>query len=468
VDAAELPQSLALAEAGELPRGWDENSGSPGVRYKGEWDGRPHPDRVVTVDETVLALWRDLAGEEDIRADRARLLSPVSTAEQDAIRVLARYSTRVGAANPQISRGYEESGAKKTGLIKYDLSRPGEWSEVILKGIQIGLANPLYKNPDANSNDPTGLDLVTLPTDATPATEYRYAADPSRYLAAQDQWTDHHNLSQKRYTEFYRLAWRRQIAPNTERSVFGALIPPGPAQVTTLYSAAFVESRTTALASGFWAALPVDYFVRIAGFGDLHPGPAKTLPFGSLDHPLAQALLLRTMRLNCLTNAYADLWAQVSDDVWRSESWACDWPGLPALESVGPTWNRDTPLRTERARRSALVEIDALVAVWLGMDVEALIAIYQAAFPVLNRYEEITWFDANGWKLAGYHRTYGQIQQKTSYDEFLAYNEDPAGNPPPDGYTPPFYKADRIAEYRQAHAVFSERLRKTQREGDMQ
>ena len=150
-----------------------------------------------------------------------------------------------------------------------------------------------------------------------------------------------------------------------------------------------------------------------------------------------------------------------------ADAWACDWPGLPPLEDIGPTWNRGTPLRTERARRSALVEIDALVAVWLGMDVDALIAIYQAAFPVLNRYEEITWFDANGWKLAGYHRTYGQIQQKTSYDEFLAYNEDPAKNPPPDGYTPPFYKADRVAEYRQAHAVFSERLRKAQGEGDM-
>ena len=41
-------------------------------------------------------------------------------------------------------------------------------------------------------------------------------------------------------------------------------------------------------------------------------------------------------------------------------------------------------------------------------------------------------------------------------------------NPPPEGYTPPFYKADRVAEYRQAHAVFSERLRRAQAgEGDM-
>lgn len=213
--------------------------------------------------------------------------------------------------------------------------------------------------------------------------------------------------------------------------------------------------------------MPLDYFVRRSGQGDLRVGAVKALPFGSLDHPLAPALLLRTMRLNCLTTAYVDLWSEVYEDAWRDDAWACNWEGLPPLNEVRPTWNRYTPLRTERARRSALVEIDALVAVWLGIDIEALITIYQVAFPVLNRYEKITWFDANGWKLAGYHRTYGQIQQKASYDELLAYNEDPAKNPPPDGYTPPFYKADRVAEYRQAHAVFSERLRKARGEGDM-
>lgn len=44
------------------------------------------------------------------------------------------------------------------------------------------------------------------------------------------------------------------------------------------------------------------------------------------------------------------------------------------------------------------------------------------------------------------------------WEQFQAYLEDPAKNPPPDGYTPLFYKANRIGEYRQAHAAFSARL----------
>jgi hypothetical protein len=372
---------------------------------------------------------------------------------------------RLGEFNPQISRGYEESSAKKDGLIKYDLSNPGDWSEVILKGIQIGLANPMFKSPDANSNDAFGLDLVSLPIDATPKTEYRRATDVSGYEAAQDQWVDRRSAVERRYTKFYRLAWRRQIASNTERSLYAAIIPPGPAHVDLMRSLALADNRSTVLAAGFWSSLPLDYFVRIAGKNDLTTGVAKTLPYGSPNYPLADALLLRAMRLNCLTDEYFDLWTDVYDEAWRADSWACPWDGLPPLAEVSSIWTAETPLRAERARRSALVEIDALVAVWLGMDVDALIAIYRAAFPVLNRYEEITWFDANGWKLAGYHRTFGQIQQKSSYEDFLAYNESGGAMPPPVGYTPPFYKADREAEYRQAHAVFSERLRDARREG---
>lgn len=44
----------------------------------------------------------------------------------------------------------------------------------------------------------------------------------------------------------------------------------------------------------------------------------------------------------------------------------------------------------------------------------------------------------------------------------LAYNESGGITKVPDGYTPPFYKADRIAEYCQAHAAFAERLARAQ------
>jgi hypothetical protein len=181
---------------------------------------------------------------------------------------------------------------------------------------------------------------------------------------------------------------------------------------------------------------------------------------------LASDLLLRTLRLNCLTDAYADLWHELYDAAWQAEGWAYDWPGLNALGDVDGNWGWQTPLRTEYARRAALVEIDALVAVWLGLEIEEFLAAYESRFSVLADHEDEMYFDANGRKLAADYDVWGHGQTKEHWKQFEQYLEDPAANPPPDGYTSPFYKADRGAEYRQAHAVFSERLRKARGEGD--
>ena len=63
---------------------------------------------------------------------------------------------------------------------------------------------------------------------------------------------------------------------------------------------------------------------------------------------------------------------------------------------------------------------------------------------------------------------WGHGQTKEHWNQFEKYLEDPATNQVPDGYSAPFYKADRVAEYRQAHAVFSDRLQPARAEGGMQ
>ena len=199
------------------------------------------------------------------------------------------------------------------------------------------------------------------------------------------------------------------------------------------------------------------------------------MPVADPRHPLAPALLLRILRLNCLTDAYADLWAEifpggqlegeesgdpgVEIESLAGEEWAVEWPGLPPLSAdIGPEWTAATPLRTERARRAALVELDALVAVWLGMSVDHLIAIYRSRFPVLADRESRMWFDANGRRIAGDYNTFGYGQTKDHFEQLVAHLDPGINGPVPEGYSAPFYKADREAEYRQAHAVFSKRL----------
>jgi len=488
----------------------DSHDGSgepPGIRFRnGEFDERPHKSRIIQVTPQLLVAWRRLLNEDHLPVEQARLLSPVSTAEAAAIEALSNYPLRLESYSPQIARGYDESGAKKENLIDYNRAdsttgreyQPVRWQQVVLKGTQLSVATPVFKRHDANSNDPYGVDLTELDPRYVPDTAYvRPPGRANAYHSRQERWIDNRALkrlradtraiqraaedirsatgnasvdpalidaslvqrARRRYSIFYRLAWRKMIATNTERSLYGAIIPPGTAHIDGLRSAHVVDNRSTCLVAGFFASLPLDYYLRATGLGDLHVGGAKAMPAPALNHPLSSALLIRTLRLNCLTTAYSRLWAELYDHTWPAyEGWALDWPGLQPLQDVNPNWRPDTPLRSERARRAALVEIDALVAVSLGMDAEALIAAYKGRFPVLQKYEAVTWFDAHGWKLAGNARTIGQRQTKQTWAEFQAYLSAPTVLAAPQGYTAPFHKANREREMREAHAVFQARL----------
>ncbi|MCX5274299.1 hypothetical protein [Streptomyces virginiae] len=520
---------LFSVDALRLSSAHDGQGDAPAVKFKGDWDERPHSKRVVHVSTGTLARWQKLSGEHDAPIEQTRLLTPVSTDEDPAIDALAAYPLRLAHLYPRISEGFNETNAKKpmngpngdVRLIEYNTNSQGHtdykadaWEDVVLKGSQIGVANPFFKQPSQGGGETRGLNHLELPSDAVPESEYRRVADKDTYGEVQDRWLDYAELERlsasseeaqaargtlaeqlgcpprevlqesvdkmlvaratKPYTEFYRFSWRNQIAPDTERALYVSLLPRKAAHLGGLRSAAASTNKGTVLGGGFWASLPLDYFLRAINVSHLHVSRARTLPAPPLDHPLAPALLLRTLRLNCLTTAYADLWQELHDPDWAdNEPWARPWLLMSTqLNTTTPTWQRDTPLRTEYARRAALVEIDALVAVWLGIDADTLITMYRARFPIMQDFDRVTWFDATERKIAGDRYTFGHGQDKDHWKQFEAYMADPAfkahqqdpttnpapETPAPDGYTAPFYKADRETEMREAHAYFQKRL----------
>ncbi|MBB6419259.1 DNA methyltransferase [Streptomyces sp. AK010] len=480
--------------------GWGE---VPGMRHAGTWDLRPHKARVIEVDDSVLAEWRRLTGDMDIPESQAALLQPTTTAEQGAIEALSAVGVRLGQHKPPISQGYNETNGKKDGFIAWSTSQPASLSELVLQGPHFGIATPISKQPKVpcrGNHDWTAFDLTSLPADAVPRTNYVRPESCSlkRYEGEQDRWLDRARLrvdwqpsaeewagrsdvltedelklddgeqrellrerlwSFRPYTQFYRLAWRVMIPFNTERSLFPALIPPGPAHVDAVNSMALECNRVTALNAGFWYSLPFDYLLRITGRSHLRVAEAFAMPYADPVHPLASPLLLRTLRLSCLTDAYAPLWGELYEMTWPGyEDWGVEWPYLAPLASgIGKEWRHGTPLRTEYERRAALVEIDALVAVWLGMSADELIAIHKARYAILADRESHMWFDASGRQLAKDPYAHGHGQTKEHYEHFLAYQKKERPEPP-EGYTAPFYKADREKEMREAHAHFSARL----------
>jgi hypothetical protein len=438
----------------------DGSGPTPGMKFRNSWDARPHASRLIRVDMQQLEQWSRLSQNDSISPEEAPLLYPVTKDEQGAISALSNIPVRLGGQNPKISAGYHEKSAKVDGLISWSTSFPESASQLILQGPHIAPATPFFKQPNENcrsKGDWSLLNLPDLPADALQRANYVPACSESRFIEGQDIWNG------QRYTNYFRLAWRKMVPLTNERSLFAALIPPGPSHIDALYSMSLANNRLTALNAGFWASLPLDYLLRITGRANLHGADIVGMPAPTPDHPLAHPLLLRTLRLNALTNAYAPIWEELFHTTWPAyEDWANpNWPNLkPLAANLKPLWEYNTPLRTEYERRAALVELDALVSVWLGITAEQLVVIYKSRYPVLYEYESEMYFDANGRKIAANYNTYGYGQTKQDYIDLMAHLENPETTPPPAGYKAPFYKADREAEMRAAHAHFQARLDK--------
>jgi hypothetical protein len=428
----------------------------PGQKYLGSWDLRPHRARVVEVNARLLTEWQRFRGDSTVPAEQAQLLYPITVQEQQALDALADYPVRLGSKEFYVSPGFHEKGAKDAELIEWHASRPPDLTEVILQGSHLWVATPFAKEPNdpfARGKDWIPLSPVNLDAELIPRTVYRRKCTETKFRMAQDHW------GSVPYSDYYRVAWRAMIDPKAmERSLYSALIPTGITHVHAVNSLAMETNLETSLVSGFWASLPIDYAIRVAGRTNFSGTDARSVPAPGIGHPLAAALLLRTLRLNCLTSAYADLWSELAPRFAPSETWACPWHGVRSLGNIGSEWDWTSALRTEHERRAALVEIDVIVSVWLNIQIDSLIAILRSRYPILTDREDAMWFDAQGRRIAADPYAYGYGQTKAHYQQLIAHLNDPQKALPPEGYIPPFYKADREEEYRQAHAVFSKRL----------
>jgi PAS domain-containing protein len=154
-----------------------------------------------------------------------------------------------------------------------------------------------------------------------------------------------------------------------------------------------------------------------------------------------------------------DTWSK-SDTRLRPERFA----------SLTSEWTWDTPLRTDYERRQALVEIDVLTSMALGMTLEQLNTIYRIQFPVLQSYEADTWYDRNGRIVftnnrsltgVGYSRPEWELikdAQSGTFTRTITDDTQPGG--PVERtieYVAPFDRCDREQDYETAWLFFEEK-----------
>lgn len=180
-----------------------------------------------------------------------------------------------------------------------------------------------------------------------------------------------------------------------ERSLICAVLRSKTAHINGVISISFLNRYDTVDMSALCASIVMDFYVKTVGASNLQGSRMQSFPLGVAEK-YQSAMYSRTLILNCLTVHCADLWESCWRNDYSKETWSIDDPRLKPFDQLHEDWAWDIPLRNYFERRQALVEIDVIAAMALGLTLEDLEMIYTIQFPVLQQNEADTWYDQKG------------------------------------------------------------------------
>lgn len=445
----------------------------PGIKDESGWCIKGHQDRVIHITEKELKIFSKVFDNSN-EWESAKL--PVLQAKQlvDVLAIFASQKNILGneADNIYTAEMWHETNNQVDGTIKRNVHFAESLRDLIFSGPHIHIANPLFKSSRQKcvlNSDYDVIDLTEVSKDYMQRINYSIACSSQEYSdrVPNTQW-------KSKYDDNYRLCIRKMLNQSGERTLISAIVPPKTEHINGIFGINFIQGLVSFASNCF--SIPFDFFLKATGKANINFSAASGFPVLS-DWNNQYSTMCRGMMLNSLNNFYSELWKKEYKTIWNNESWSKSDPRLNNIRfsSLTENWTWDTPLRTDYERRQALVEIDVLTAMALGMTLEQLKTIYRIQFPVLQQYESDTWYDANGRIVfttnrsltgVGFDRLTWENTVKgaapgTKFTRTITDDTMPGGPVQRTiEYVAPFDKCDREHDYETAWKFFEEKYNK--------
>lgn len=453
----------------------DGNGICYGKKVNGKWNITPHKDRIVHFDnDTLEILAKTYEGDIEDNLTSPKLINTQNQSTISIIRRLSTFSNHVKDYETIITTGFNETTAVDDNFIGRKTGKPTIQDEVILNGPHIHVGTAFYKMPRTSVENNSSYDVIDytkIGEDFIPSTcfvsklshsEFKdkfkgfYIADDEKGIKRFDCWLD-----------YFKLAISEWVGPDAERTLSGGLIPPNVHHIGTIVSVTFKDLFRLVELAGLICSVPLDFYMKTTGAKHVKQYRIEAFPIG-VNKKYLPALLSRTLRLNCLTRAYTKLLEAVWMDEYQDDTWSVSDDRLISFGTFNKIWDYNTPFRNAFTRRQALVEIDVITAMALGLSLQDLESMYTIQFSVMQQYEEDTWYDkkgnivytknVQGLKGVGLDRKQWELIRNQKDGETYVHTIDPAKSELYGGqqvtYYAPYTKCDRIEDYRRAWAHF--------------